>query len=277
MGYDWQVSSPREPPRPLGQHASSMPPSPPMQSPLPIWSPSSYLSATRCSAVCAVANPRSARGVCSVRGMCISPPSFLPPHASLSRSLPLLPPRARTPYLPYISLTSLRPSLLLLTQRFGSRVPAEPLHVSPLLTRVRTTARRARRTMLARSRSCLPLTLTLASSGPNPTLARLNPNPNPASRPDCNPNFTLSLIYNPNPTPNPITNPNQVKIVHYTCGPKPWGYPRARLQRCAANSGHCTGMAPCLADWTMRWYVARDEVCRAWQTAVRLPPPDGCT
>jgi len=132
MGYDWQVSSPREPPRPLGQHASSMPPSPPMQSPLPIWSPSSYLSATRCSAVCAVANPRSARGVCSVRGMCISPPSFLPPHASLSRSLPLLPPRARTPYLPYISLTSLRPSLLLLTQGFGSRVPAEPLHVSPL-------------------------------------------------------------------------------------------------------------------------------------------------
>jgi hypothetical protein len=205
-------------------------------------------------------------------------PTLLPPSACIPLSFPPSSPStckdSLSPlHLPYFP-ASVPPPL-----DSAVRKPSASRATSCLasITRVRTTARRARRTMLARSRSCLPLTLTLASSGPNPTLARLNPNPNPASRPDCNPNFTLSLIYNPNPNPNPITNPNQVKIVHYTCGPKPWGYPRARLQRCAANSGHCTGMAPCLADWTMRWYVARDEVCRAWQTAVRLPPPDGCT
>jgi len=100
------------------------------------------------------------------------------------------------------------------------------------------------------------------------------------SEAECQPSHFMSRLYNARPYDCSTCSADyagKVKIVHYTCGPKPWEYPRARLQRCAANSGHCTGMAPCLADWTMRWYVARDEVCRAWQTAVRLPPPDGCT
>mmetsp|Transcript_12640 Transcript_12640/g.29731 ORF Transcript_12640/g.29731 Transcript_12640/m.29731 type:complete len:354 (-) Transcript_12640:113-1174(-) len=96
---------------------------------------------------------------------------------------------------------------------------------------------------------------------------------------ECQPSHFMSRLYNARPYDCSTCSADyvtKVKIVHYTCGPKPWGYPRAHLQRCAANSSRCTGMAPCLADWTMRWYVARDEVCRAWQTNVRLQLPDGC-
>ena len=96
---------------------------------------------------------------------------------------------------------------------------------------------------------------------------------------ECQPSHFMSRLYNARPYDCSTCSADyvsKVKIVHYTCGPKPWGYPRAHLQRCATNNSRCTGIAPCLADWTMRWYVARDEVCRAWQTNVRLQLPDGC-
>ena len=79
----------------------------------------------------------------------------------------------------------------------------------------------------------------------------------------------------------PTLTHTQVKIVHYTCGPKAWQYPRAQLTRCSANhssdSAACRGgVTPCLSEWTLRWHVARDEVCSAWESTVKLPPPNGC-
>ena len=62
---------------------------------------------------------------------------------------------------------------------------------------------------------------------------------------------------------------SKVKIVHFTCRFKPWQYSSAALESCAAG-GACPRLgtpplAPCEANWTLQWHIARDAVRVAWR------------
>ena len=69
----------------------------------------------------------------------------------------------------------------------------------------------------------------------------------------------------------------QVRIVHYTCGIKPWNRPMGAWQYCAEAPGNrsCKHHQPCTARWTLRWHVAHQRVC-ARAAAVGAAEAAGC-
>ena len=114
---------------------------------------------------------------------------------------------------------------------------------------------------------------SLASPGSTRTMGTYHRHPptldcSPLERPRPRIHF-MSRLYNARPLDCATCAPSyiaRVKLVHYTCGVKPWAHSMSVWARCAAGQcnrvGSGVGGASCIANWTLIWHEARALVCQ---------------